>query len=80
MLYSDANSTAFSVQASATYRTTLLKLSLFIKYCSPLDVTTFLDLNFWIRMKSSIAAGLFSVTMDMLKAASEVGTKWMTCV
>ena len=49
-------------------------------YCSPLAVTTFLDLDFWIWMKSSIVAEPFSVKMNMLKAAGEVGTNWMTYV
>ena len=42
-------------------------------YCSPLAVTSFLDLDFWIRMKSSIAAGPFSVTMDMLVRLEQSG-------
>ena len=31
-------------------------------------------------MKSSISVGPFCVTMDMMKAAGDVGTKWMTDV
>ena len=64
--------------AIISYLTTRSTESISFHYCNHLAVTTFLDLEFWIRMKSSISVRPFCVTMDMMKAAGDVGTKWMT--